>query len=74
MVKPDKCSYCSSAALIFKENHPVFNPDTDEDDIHNCWACNECNTIHVNNSDYQFFMVEINPNKTLQMHDDCQIA
>lgn len=74
MEKPDKCSYCNSVALTFKENHPIFNPDTDEDDVHNCWICEECNTIHVNNDDYYFFMVEINTNKTLHIHDACQIV
>ena len=73
MIKPDECSKCSSTELIYKEQYPVFNPDTDEEDIHDCWICSICNTIHVSNDDYYFFMVEISTNKAIQT-TDCNIT
>ncbi len=74
MESPEICSRCSSTELTYKEQYPVFNPDTDEEELHNAWLCNICDTIHVNNSDYQFYMIEIQTDKTLQLHDNCTIV
>lgn len=74
MVEIKECSRCSSTELTYKEQYPVFNPDTDEEELHNCWICSDCNTIHVENDDYYFYMIEINTNKALQLHDDCNLV
>lgn len=64
MIKPDNCSICNSDELRFELNKEVFNPDTDEYDIHDCWICELCNTIHVYNVEYSFFMKEITDKET----------
>lgn len=74
MVEIKECSRCSSTELTYKEQYPVFNPDTDDYDLHDCWICNTCNTVHVSNDDYYFYMIEIETNKTLQIHDNCTIV
>ena len=74
MNKPNKCSRCDSTELTYREQYPIFDPDTEEEEIHNCWICDKCETIHVENDDYFFYIININTNKTLQLHDDCTIV
>ena len=74
MTKPDKCSKCNNTELTYKKQHTIFDPDTEEEQIHDCWICDECETIHVENDDYFFYIININTNKTLQLHDDCTIV
>lgn len=74
MNKPNKCSRCDSTELTYKEQYPIFDPDIEEEEIHNCWICDSCETIHVENDDYFFYIININTNKTLQLHDDCTIV
>lgn len=73
MVEIKECSRCSSTELTYKEQYPVFNPDTDEEELHDCWICDICKTVHVSNNEYAFYMIEINTNKAIQT-TDCNIT
>ena len=66
MVKPEYCKICRSTKLEYKENNPVFNPDTDEEESYNSWKCLCCGTIHVDTKEFSFIQKEIETNKLLQ--------
>ena len=75
MVKPEECSRCNSTELTYKEQYPVFNPDTDEEEIiDEVYKYDVCNTLHVDNKDFKFIQINIDTNKKLQLHDDCTIT
>lgn len=66
MTKPDNCSRCNSTELTYKEQYPVFNPDTDEEETLPAWICLDCDTVHVENENFKFFQFNIATNKELQ--------
>lgn len=66
-MKPTKCSWCGETTFTLHQNLPVFNPDTDEEElIEQVYICESCNTLHVDNKDIKFIQRDIDNNKLLQ--------
>lgn len=66
MTKPDKCSKCNNTELTYKKQHTIFDPDTEEEQIHDCWICDECETIFYETDTYNVFQFEIKSKKNIQ--------
>ena len=74
MVKPDYCSWCGSQNLVFVKDNIIFNPDLDTEEKMDSYVCQECKTIHIDNKDFSFIQREVETNKLLQIHDNCNIV
>lgn len=75
MIKPNKCNYCDSENLTLFNNLEVFNPDTDEyETIDEVYKCDVCDAIYVDNKDFKFTQININTDKKIQLHDNCNIT
>jgi len=66
----DKCKRCDSEDLVFVKDKEIFNPDTNDYDIMDCWLCNNCQTVHVNNEDFSFFNISIDIKREVKEESD----